>query len=79
MMLKEDLKEIRIRKSPAFTYGYHWILGYGWVNNVRGKMGFQVILKSGKKLFIGSQQVEQLKAALERLLNNRIGEFRNEF
>jgi len=79
MMLKEEIKQIGVRKSPTMTYGYHWIRGYGWVNNIRGNMGFQVMLKSGKKLFIGSQQVEQLKAALERLLNNRIGEFRNEF
>ena len=78
-MLKDDIKQIGIRKSPAMTYGFHWVPGYGWVNNVRGKMGFQVKLKSGKKLYIGSQQVEQLKAALEKLLNNRIGEFRNEF
>jgi len=79
VMLKDEIKQIAVRKSPTMTYGYHWIIGYGWVNNIRGNMGFQVILKSGKKLFIGSQQVEQLKAALEKLLNNRIGEFRNEF
>ncbi len=79
MMLKDEIKQITVRKSPTMTYGYHWIFGYGWVNNIRGNMGFQVMLKSGKKLFIGSQQVEQLKAALERILNNPIREFRNEF
>jgi len=79
MMLKDEIKQIAVRKSPSMTYGYHWIIGYGWVNNIRGNMGFQVVLKSGKKLFIGSQQVEQLKAALERILKNPIREFRNEF
>ena len=79
MMLKDDITEIKIRNSPAFTSGYHWVPGYGWVNNIRGKRGIQIKLKGGKKLFIGSQQVEQLKAAIEKLLNQRIGDFRNEF
>jgi len=46
---------------------------------VRGRMGFQIKLKSGKKLFVGTQKIEESKTALEKLLNTRIGEFRNEF
>ena len=79
MMMKDDIGEAKTRKSPAFTYGYHWMPGYGWVNNVRGETGIQIKLRSGKKLFIGSQKLDQLKAALEKLLNIRIGDFRNEF
>ena len=79
MMLKNDIVEIKTRKSPAFTYGYHWVPGFGWVNNVRAGSGFQIKLKSGKKLFLGSEKLDETKAALEKLLNTRIGEFRNEF
>ena len=79
MMLKDDIVDIKTRKSPAMTYGYHWVPGFGWVNNVRGRMGFQIKLKSGKKLFVGTQKTEESKTALEKLLNTRIGEFRNEF
>ncbi len=79
MMLKNDIVEIKTRKSPAFTYGYHWVPGFGWVNNVRAGIGFQIKLKSGKKLFLGTERLAESKAALEKLLNTRIGEFRNEF
>ena len=79
LLMKEDLVEIKTRKSPAMTYGYHWVPGFGWVNNVRGRMGFQIKLKSGKKIFIGSQKIDECKSALEKLLNTRIGDFRNEF
>ncbi len=79
IMLKDDIVDIKTRKSPAMTYGYHWVPGFGWVNNVRGRMGFQIKLKSGKKLFVGTQKIEESKIALEKLLNTRIGEFRNEF
>jgi hypothetical protein len=78
MIFKDEVLDIGIRKSPAFNYGVHWIPGYGWVHNVRGRMGMQMKLKSGKKIYVGSQRINELKAALEKLLNKRIAEFRNE-
>ena len=79
MILAGEFSEIKTRKSPAYNYGVHWIPGFGWVHNMRGKMGFQIKLISGKKIFLGSERVEELKSTLEKLLNKRIGEFRNEF
>jgi hypothetical protein len=79
MIFKDEVVDIKTRKSPAFNYGVHWIPGYGWVHNVRGRMGMQMKLKSGKKTYVGSQKIDELKAALEKVLNKRIAEFRNEF
>ena len=64
MIFKEDIIDIGLRKSPPFTYGLHWMPGYGWVNNMRGRKGIQIKLKSGKKIYLGSQQIEELKTAL---------------
>ena len=79
MLFKENIMDIKTRKSPAMTYGYHWLPGFGWVNNVRGRMGVQIKMKSGKRLYIGSVKIDELKTALEKLLNTRIVEFRDEF
>jgi hypothetical protein len=79
MIFTGDVLDVKTRRSPSFNYGVHWIPGYGWVHNVSGRMGIQIKLRSGKKLFIGSGQVKELKSALEKLLNKRIGEYRDEF
>ena len=42
-------------------------------------MGFQIRLKNGRKLFIGTQRLNEMKAALEKILNISMGDFRNEF
>ncbi len=79
MIFKEDILDIWLRRSPAFTYGYHWLPGYGWVNNIRGRKGIQIKLKSGKRIYLGSQRIDELRTALEKVLNKRIGDFKNEF
>jgi len=79
MIFKGEFLDIRSRNSPAHHYGIHWIRDFGWVHNVRAKRGFQIKLRSGKKIFIGSERVEEIKTVLEKVFNIRIGEFRNEF
>src|ERR1700730_17475392 len=58
MIFKEDIIDIGLRKSPPFTYGLHWMPGYGWGNNMRGRKGIQIKIKSGKKIYLGSQQTD---------------------
>lgn len=39
---------------------------YGTVYNVKGKMGIQIILKSGKKFVIGTQKHKELTDVLDQ-------------
>jgi hypothetical protein len=79
MLFKDDIIEVNTRKGPLFNYGIHWMPSYGWVHNVRGRSGFQVRMRSGKRLFIGSQKINELKSALQAILKKTIPDFRNEF
>ncbi len=79
MLFKDDIEQIQIRKSPAFTYGIHWLPGYGWVNNMKGRKGIQIRLKRGKRIYIGTQKLDELRTAVEKIFGKRIDEIRNEF
>ena len=79
MILVHEANEIIVIESPTSPYGMHWRLRYGWVNNVGAKRGFQFNLKSGKKIFIGSERINELKTALEKVFKRTIGDKRNEF
>ena len=79
IIFKDEIVELSSRKGPWVTYGIHWMPSYGWVHNVKGWQGIQFKLKSGKRMFFGSQKINELKTALQHLLNRPIGDFRNEF
>ncbi|MES2557095.1 MAG: hypothetical protein V4604_13145 [Bacteroidota bacterium] len=56
--------------SPITEYGgwglRHSISGYGKAYNMAGKQGLQLVFQNGKKLLIGTQKAEELKAVLEK-------------
>jgi hypothetical protein len=79
LLFKDDMEKLSTRGGPILTYGIHWMPGYGWVHNVRGREGLQIRMRSGRKLFIGSQKLNELKAVLETLLKKTIADYRNEF
>jgi Family of unknown function (DUF6141) len=45
--------------------------GGGKAINVKGKHGLQLELNSGKKILIGSQDPEKIKAAMQKLLSSK--------
>lgn len=47
-------------------WGIRYGFGAGWVWNVSGTMGVQLVLDNGRKVLVGSQRPEALKTALER-------------
>jgi len=79
MIFKDEIVEVSSRSGPWLSYGIHWMPLYGWVHNVRGREGIQFKLRSGKRIFFGTQKIDELKTALQHLLNRPIGDFRNEF
>lgn len=54
---------------PLLEYG-GWGIRYGWrgmAYNARGNRGVQLVLDSGKRLLLGSQQPEELDAAIRQV------------
>jgi hypothetical protein len=61
-----------IEKSEVLDYGFvggwgfRFSMKYGTVYNTQGKMGLALQLKTGKKLLVGTQRPEELKAVLDQ-------------
>ena len=64
----EEIASIDVREySPLREYGGWGIrLGVkGWAYNVSGRIGVQLILKSGKRILIGTQEPDAFLAAVQ--------------
>ncbi|HEX6334676.1 MAG TPA: hypothetical protein VFZ78_10650 [Flavisolibacter sp.] len=61
------ISKAEVRKGPPLQYGFQYLPGYGWVYRLAGKNGVQLQLRSGKKIFIGSQDVFMFRKALEQI------------
>ena len=64
-----DIQAAEVRQYNSWLEYSGWGVRYGfgkrWAFNVSGPKGVQLILKSGQYLLIGSQQADELLAALE--------------
>lgn len=67
----EDLKEVYIREYSALGewggWGLRYAFGRGWGYVAGGDWGVQLVYKNGKKRFISTKQLSELKAALEQV------------
>lgn len=73
----EEVEKAYVRKySPILDYGGWGIRlglgGKGKAYNVSGNMGLQLILKSGKKILIGTQQPNELTELLDQLVKAKV-------
>jgi hypothetical protein len=75
-ILWEEVAEAYIREySPLREYG-GWGIRYGLgksgrAYNVSGNMGLQLVLRSGKRVLIGTRQPEQIQEILHKLKKGR--------
>ena len=67
----ESIKEAYVRKyKPIWEYG-GWGIRYRWSGrayNTSGNMGLQLIMKSGKKILIGTHKPDELEAFLKKYI-----------
>jgi hypothetical protein len=67
----QELSECYARRySPLWEYG-GWGIRYGWSGwayNLRGHEGVQLVFKNGRKLLLGSQQPQELAAAIRSIM-----------
>lgn len=64
---RDEITQIEIRKAPSMSYGYHWVRGFGKVHNLGPGKGLGLVLRNGKKLFLGTKRESLLETALNKL------------
>lgn len=67
---KKAIKEVTVRKANTFLefggWGYRIGFGKSKALNIAGNWGTQIVLQDGDKLFLGSQNPEELKTAIQK-------------
>ena len=63
-----DIAQVTLRKGPSLSYGFHLIPGYGTVHNTGPGKGIQFVLKNDKKIFIGTQKLNNFQSAIESII-----------
>jgi hypothetical protein len=66
-MLWNEIKSAKIVKYGFVGYGIRLGSDHGTVYNTKGNKGLAIVLKSGKKLLIGTQKSAELKTILEKI------------
>ena len=68
----DEMEKCYVRTySPIREYGgwgYRFSVQMGKAYNVKGNKGIQIVLKSGKKILIGTQRMEDADAVIQRYL-----------
>ncbi|HEY9755109.1 MAG TPA: hypothetical protein V6C97_08110 [Oculatellaceae cyanobacterium] len=65
--LKDVVSAKTIRTTPLQGWGIHW-LGNGWLYNIYGLDAVEVRLLDGKSVYIGTDEPEDLSAAINQRL-----------
>lgn len=67
---RESIDRFGERKSPLLQYGFRFFPTYGWVHSVSGREGIQFYLTTGRKIYIGTQELFRFRKALEAITPN---------
>jgi len=67
---KKEMKETKAANGPLWSYGFHFVPGYGSVHNMGPGKGMRFILKNGKKIFIGTNNINAFQSAVEQMVKN---------
>jgi hypothetical protein len=63
-----DIREVRVVRNPwYYGWGIHWT-PHGWLYNVSGLRAVELVLASGKKARIGSDEPDKLAEAIRQSL-----------
>jgi hypothetical protein len=63
-----DVASAELIQYGFVGYGIRFSFRYGTVYNAKGNWGLQIVKKSGRKILIGTQRPEELKAAVNKFL-----------
>jgi hypothetical protein len=71
MIPKKEIDSIKLRRPPFLNYGYGFYPGYGRYHNMNQGEGMQVYLKSGRKIYFGTEDVISFEKSLQELLSSK--------
>jgi hypothetical protein len=54
--------------GPILSYGFHFVLGYGWVHNTGPGKGIRFNRIGGKRIFIGTKDIDSFAAAIQKMI-----------
>jgi len=66
-----DIETEIVDDGPILSYGFHFILGYGWVHNTGPGKGIRFNLIGGKRIFIGSHDINSFQSAVDKMITGR--------
>jgi len=66
---RAEIEKAALRKGPALGYGLRRMPGYGTVHKTGPGKGFQFVLKSGKKIFLGTDKEQPFQQAIDKLMS----------
>ena len=67
---RQEIERIEQGISPALSYGFHNIPGYGSVHNTGPGKGLIFILKNHRRIFIGTQKLNSFQLAVESIIKS---------
>lgn len=65
------IQECFFRKWDRTKWGFSKRNGWGRCHNVNGTDGFQVVLKDGRRFYIGTQQQQAFYNAVQRMIHRK--------
>ncbi|TMI75350.1 MAG: hypothetical protein E6H09_00615 [Bacteroidetes bacterium] len=64
-----EIEKAVMRNSPAMSYGCNWVPGYGRAHTTGPGKGVQFVLRSGKKIFVGTNKQNAFQLAIDKMVN----------
>jgi hypothetical protein len=69
---RNDIETTIAGDGPILSYGFHFVLGYGWVHNTGPGKGIRFNLIGGKRIFIGTRDIDSFAAAVDKMIKGKI-------
>lgn len=68
---RNDIETAIADDGPILSYGFHFVSGYGWVHNTGPGKGIRFNLIGGKRIFIGSHDINSFQPAVDKMISGK--------
>src|SRR5689334_21444992 len=68
---RNDIETFFVDDGPVLSYGFHFVIGYGWVHNTGPGKGIMFHLIGGKRIFIGTHDIDSLESAVNKMIKGQ--------
>lgn len=67
----DEISKLTIKERIPLKLGSNYVIGYGWVHQVRGREGVE-IMTGGNRLWLGTQRLQAFLYAVEKAGESRL-------